>query len=118
MHVIAAEGRSYRASLFERAAGIARKYALKSEDEISQLMNFVQRVEEERISIMDEEDLGEIPDEFLGIIVSYFRYHRVLIDVLTGQSMLTLPKCIRHVTPYLLLGCGPRTEPGELGAKN
>lgn len=66
VRAVAGEGRSYRKELFERAAGIARKRALKTEDEIEQLRLFVVKVEEMRATIEAEEDLGEIPDEFLG----------------------------------------------------
>lgn len=63
---IAADGRSYRKELFERAAGIARKRSLKSEDEIEKLRLFVVKVEETKATIEAEEDMGDIPDEFLG----------------------------------------------------
>ncbi|KAI0789740.1 ubiquitin elongating factor core-domain-containing protein [Abortiporus biennis] len=62
---VAGDGRSYKKELFERAAGIARKRMLKSEDEIEKLRLFVVKVEETKATIEAEEDLGEIPDEFL-----------------------------------------------------
>lgn len=63
---VAADGRSYKKQLFERAAGIARKRSLKTEDEIEKLRLFVLKVEETRATMEAEEDLGDIPDEFLG----------------------------------------------------
>lgn len=63
---VAADGRSYRKELFERAAGIARKRVLKSEEEIEKLRLFVVKVEETKATLQAEEDMGEIPDEFLG----------------------------------------------------
>ena len=65
---VAVDGRSYRKELFERAAGIARKRSLKSEDEIEKLRLFVVKVEETKATMEAEEDLGEIPDEFLGVL--------------------------------------------------
>jgi len=62
---VAADGRSYRKELFERAAGIARKRVLKSEDEIEKLRLFVVKVEETKATMEAEEDMGEIPDEYL-----------------------------------------------------
>ncbi|THH28275.1 hypothetical protein EUX98_g5915 [Antrodiella citrinella] len=62
---VAADGRSYRKELFERAAGIARKRVLKSEDEIERLRLFVVKVEETKATMEAEDDMGEIPDEFL-----------------------------------------------------
>ncbi|KAF8579833.1 hypothetical protein K439DRAFT_1522775 [Ramaria rubella] len=65
VRAVAGEGRSYSKELFERAAGIARKRALKTEAEIEQLRLFVVKVEEMKATLEAEDDLGEIPDEFL-----------------------------------------------------
>ncbi|KAI0769012.1 ubiquitin conjugation factor E4 [Trametes elegans] len=62
---VAADERSYRKELFEHAAGIARRKMLKSEDEIEKLGLFVLKVEETKATLQAEEDLGDIPDEFL-----------------------------------------------------
>lgn len=66
VRAVAGEGRSYRKELFERGAGIARKFALKSETEIEQLRLFVVKVEEMKATLAAEEDLEEdIPEHFL-----------------------------------------------------
>ncbi|KAJ7175910.1 ubiquitin elongating factor core-domain-containing protein [Mycena filopes] len=62
---VAADGRSYSQELFERAANTAIRRTLKSEQEVQQLRAFVARVEECRLNMEAEEDLGEVPDEFL-----------------------------------------------------
>ncbi|OCH84192.1 ubiquitin conjugation factor E4 [Obba rivulosa] len=62
---VAADGRSYRKELFERAAAIAQRRSLKSPQEIERLLLFVTKVEETKATLEAEEDLGEIPDEFL-----------------------------------------------------
>ncbi|KAI0823925.1 ubiquitin conjugation factor E4 [Trametes gibbosa] len=62
---VAADERSYRKELFEQAAGIARRKMLKSSDEIEKLALFVLKVEETKATLQAEDDLGEIPDEFL-----------------------------------------------------
>ena len=68
IRAVASDGRSYRKGLFERAAGIARQRGLKSPDEIEKLRVFVEKVEAMRLTLEeDEEDLGDIPDEFLGM---------------------------------------------------
>ena len=67
---VASDERNYRKELFERAAGIARKSAIKSEDEIEKLRLFVVKVEETKATLETEEDLGEIPDDFLGALCS------------------------------------------------
>lgn len=67
VRAVASDGRSYRKELFERAAAIARNRSLKTEDEIQKLREFVERVESMKLTLEAEEDLGEIPDEFLGL---------------------------------------------------
>jgi len=62
---LAREGRSYRQALFDRAAGIAKKRALKTDAEIEQLRLFVEHVEHQRLTIEREEEAGDVPDEFL-----------------------------------------------------
>jgi ubiquitin conjugation factor E4 B len=70
---VAADGRSYSKGLFDRAAGIAIRAALKTEAEINALRLFVDKVEECK-AVMDAEDddLGDAPDEFLGM--SFYAY--------------------------------------------
>jgi ubiquitin conjugation factor E4 B len=63
---VARDGRSYKPANFEKAAEILRKWSLKSPEEMrrwSQLQKKV--VEAKAIDEQAEEDLGEIPDDFL-----------------------------------------------------
>ncbi|KAI0755049.1 ubiquitin elongating factor core-domain-containing protein [Daedaleopsis nitida] len=62
---VAADGRSYRKELFEQAANILKRINAKSPDEIERLRLFVVKVEETKATLEAEEDLGEIPDEFM-----------------------------------------------------
>lgn len=62
---VAGDGRSYSKELFENAGEIALKRNLKTEVEIEKLTAFAGRVEEAKASLEAEEDLGEVPDEFL-----------------------------------------------------
>jgi ubiquitin conjugation factor E4 B len=65
---VAGDGRSYSKELFDKAADVALRRSLKSETEIEQLRLFVAKVEESKANMeADDEDLGEIPDEFLGM---------------------------------------------------
>lgn len=68
VRAVAGEGRSYKKSLFERAAAIATKRSLKSSTEVEQLMLFVTKVEETKLLIEAEEDWGDVPDDFLGAV--------------------------------------------------
>jgi ubiquitin conjugation factor E4 B len=63
---VAGDGRSYRKELFDRAIGIAAKKAFKTNDELEKLRLFVKRVEAVKASLEAEEDLGDVPEEFLG----------------------------------------------------
>jgi len=66
IRAVAGDGRSYRKELFEHAAAICSRNNLKSPTEIEQLRLFVAKAEEAKVTLEAEEDLGEIPDEFLG----------------------------------------------------
>ena len=65
---VAGEGRSYRKELFQRAAGIARRKLLLTETDIEKLRLFIIKVEHAKANSKAEDDLGEIPDEFLGTL--------------------------------------------------
>lgn len=66
INAVANDGRSYRASLFTRAIDILTKKHLKSPTEIDALKKFVNNTEKARNETeAGEEELGDIPDEFL-----------------------------------------------------
>ncbi|KAI0712081.1 ubiquitin elongating factor core-domain-containing protein [Earliella scabrosa] len=92
---VAADGRSYRKELFEQAADILRRTSMKSPDEIEKLRLFVVKVEETKATLEAEEDLGEIPDEFLDpLMYTLMRdpvtlpASRVIVDRSTIKSHL------------------------------
>ena len=64
---IARDGRSYRREIFSKAASIAQRHMLKSPPDIDKLASLVERVERIKQADADEEeDLGDVPDEYLG----------------------------------------------------
>ncbi|THV00828.1 hypothetical protein K435DRAFT_963795 [Dendrothele bispora CBS 962.96] len=65
VRAIANDGRSYSKELFEAAERIAIKRGLKTEAELEKLRMLTAMVEEAKLVIEAEEDLGEVPDEFL-----------------------------------------------------
>jgi len=69
VRAVAEDGRSYKKELFDGTVDILKKRALKTDDEIAKLLAFVQKVEILKATL-EEEDLGEIPDEFLGTSIS------------------------------------------------
>jgi len=76
---MARDERSYRRSIFEKAASIAERHMLKSPPELEQLMALVARVDAvQAADLAEEEDLGEIPDDFTGACASSFAVRPVL----------------------------------------
>lgn len=65
VNAVARDGRSYSRELFDKAADVVVLRGLKTGAEIQQLRLFVEKVEEAKANMMEEdEDLGDIPDEF------------------------------------------------------
>jgi len=62
---VARDGRSYDRALFQRTANIARKAALKNEDELATFLAFADRVEKIKLEDEADDEAGEVPDEFL-----------------------------------------------------
>lgn len=63
---VARDGRSYKPANFEKAADILRKWALKSPEELRRWGHLQKKVKEAKeVDEQAEEDLGEMPDEFL-----------------------------------------------------
>ncbi|KAG2129448.1 ubiquitin elongating factor core-domain-containing protein [Suillus clintonianus] len=95
VRAVANDGRSYTKELFESAMDTARRVPLKTEAEIGVVSSFVSKVEEMKATIEAEEDLGEIPEEFLdSLMFTIMRdpvtlpSSRVVIDRSTIKSHL------------------------------
>ena len=88
IQAVAGDGRSYTKELFKSAVDITVLRKLKSPNEIIQLQAFADKVEAAKASLEAEEDLGELPDEFLGM-VSFFFHFILLIYVLTFFILTT-----------------------------
>ena len=64
---VARDGRSYKPANFEKATIVLRRYALKSNEELAEWTRLgVKFKKAKELDDQAEEDLGEIPDEFLG----------------------------------------------------
>jgi ubiquitin conjugation factor E4 B len=84
IQAVAGDGRSYSKELFKSAVEIGRGRGIKSETEIVQLQAFAYKVEKAKEALVAEEDLGELPDEFLGMELFFLRLsHDVLIFLLS-----------------------------------
>ena len=68
---MARDGRSYSREIFSKAASIAQRHMLKSPVDIDALAQLVDRVEKIKAQeAMEEEDLGEVPDDFLDPLLA------------------------------------------------
>ncbi|TKA55862.1 hypothetical protein B0A49_10202 [Cryomyces minteri] len=88
-HAIARDGRSYRPGNFVKAAEIMRKYGLKSKEELQawiRLGTSIQEIKEEEEQA--EEDLGEIPDEFLDPLMATLMEDPVILP----KSRITIDR--------------------------
>ena len=65
---VARDGRSYKPATFEKTTLILRKWTLKSPEAIRAWTNLLQKFKKAKeVDEQAEEDLGDIPEEFLGI---------------------------------------------------
>ncbi|KAK1229888.1 Ubiquitin conjugation factor E4 [Marasmius sp. AFHP31] len=79
VRAVAGDGRSYSKEIFESAEKIALKRTLKTDRELEKLRTFVTMVEEAKATLEAEEDLGEIPDEFLDPLMATVMRDPVLL---------------------------------------
>ncbi|KAJ4482100.1 ubiquitin conjugation factor E4 [Lentinula aciculospora] len=116
---IAGDGRSYSQGLFEQAEKIMIRRAIKSETDLEKWRLLITKVEEAKEILEAEEDLGEIPDEFLDpLMFSIMRdpvilpTSRTTIDRATIRSHLLsdttdpfnrMPLAIEDVVPNIEL---------------
>jgi ubiquitin conjugation factor E4 B len=72
---VSKDTRSYKKEYFSKAASILLRHGLKHQDDITKLERFVNRVE---VAIQEgqeeEEELGNVPDEFLGQYLGMLSY--------------------------------------------
>ena len=86
---IARDGRSYKPGNFQKAAEILNRWGLKSPDEMASWERLQKKVKKAKeIDEQEEEDLGEVPDEFLGM--SFYALRIAFLFVPPFGSMLLL----------------------------
>lgn len=91
VEAVARDGRSYRKEYFSKAASILQKHGLKSIDDIRALEKFVNRVELAiQSGVEEEEELGEVPDEFLGRLFNAFVGEMLILIIVLDPIFFTL----------------------------
>ncbi|CAG8708529.1 9385_t:CDS:10, partial [Acaulospora morrowiae] len=97
VQAVARDGRSYSKNHFSRAAGILLNRGLKSDKDVAELEKFVNEVEEFiKAQAAGEEELGEIPDEFLDPLM----YSIMEDPVILPESRVTIDRST--ITTHLL----------------
>ena len=72
VYAVARDGRSYKPSNFEKAEAIMKRFVLKSPEELAAWRSLGEKFKKAKeADDQAEEDLGEIPDEFLGKALWY-----------------------------------------------
>ncbi|CAG8448174.1 2139_t:CDS:10, partial [Ambispora gerdemannii] len=80
IQAVARDGRSYRKELFSKAAAIMLKHSRKDEVDIKKLEMFVNRVEETvKLDAESEEELKDVPDEFLDPLMCHLMEDPVIL---------------------------------------
>ncbi|KAG0144275.1 hypothetical protein CROQUDRAFT_660243 [Cronartium quercuum f. sp. fusiforme G11] len=92
---IAQDGRSYTKELFERVDWVARKASLKTEAELAKLKTLVEAVEElKQLEADEEEELGDIPDEFLDPVMATLMKDPVILP--TSKTTVDMSTIKQH----------------------
>ncbi|MCO5590625.1 hypothetical protein L7F22_044596 [Adiantum nelumboides] len=96
VQAIARDGRSYRKEIFEKACRIAQKHMLKGSPELDVLMGMVGQVEEfKTMEEEEEEDLGDVPDEFLDPLMATIMLHPVVLP--SSKAVVDLSTIKSHL---------------------
>jgi ubiquitin conjugation factor E4 B len=93
---IAADGRSYRPEVLERAAQIAEKRGLLTPAESARFRGLADLVETcAKEQVAEEEELGEVPEEFLDPILATIMQDPVLLP--SSRKIVDRSTIVRHL---------------------
>jgi ubiquitin conjugation factor E4 B len=93
---IAGDGRSYRKETFEKAVRISGKFMLFGGPELDVITNLVEEVEKVKLlEAEEEEELGEVPDEYLDPLMATLMTEPVLLP--SSKAILDLSTIKSHL---------------------
>lgn len=93
---IAADQRSYRRSSFDKARSLCARFGLKAPDEIDSLLALADAVDKKVAEAAEEdEDLGEIPDEYADPLMATVMRNPVRLP--TSGAVLDLSTIKAHL---------------------
>jgi ubiquitin conjugation factor E4 B len=82
VEAVARDGRSYKPSTFDAASRILTRFGIRSPEELNAFEKLKVRFQKAKeIDDQDEEDLGEIPDEFLDPIMATLMKDPVILPL-------------------------------------
>lgn len=82
VEAVARDGRSYKPANFANATRILTRYGLRSAEDISKWETLINRFKiAKELDDQDEEDLGEVPDEFLDPIMATLMKDPVILPM-------------------------------------
>lgn len=90
------DGRSYKKENFDRTCSILQKFSMRSSQDIEQLVDFVAKVEKRKTEYQqDEDDLGEVPDEYLDPLIGELMRDPVMLP--TSKTIIDRGTIKRHL---------------------
>ncbi|EFA77001.1 U box domain-containing protein [Heterostelium album PN500] len=90
------DGRSFKVSMFATADKIMRRERLKNDDEMDKFSKLIERFEQAaREEEQEEEDLGEIPDQYLDPILSTLMRDPVTLP--SSKTIVDRQTIVRHL---------------------
>ncbi|EWC45716.1 hypothetical protein DRE_05053 [Drechslerella stenobrocha 248] len=96
VRAIATDGRSYSPELFARAYRILAKFGLKSPEELQSLKNLSDAIADaKRATEQGEEELGDLPDEFLDPLLFTLMENPVILP--TSKTTVDLSTIKAHL---------------------
>ncbi|KAJ3028979.1 UNVERIFIED_CONTAM: hypothetical protein HDU68_000419 [Siphonaria sp. JEL0065] len=91
VNAVAKDERSYKKDIFTRASEILSRHGLLNSRDLEALRAFVGKVEEViRNTMVEDEELGDIPDEYLGEIAGLWFWSAEIVHVFLDPLMATL----------------------------
>lgn len=107
---VARDGRSYKPEVFEKATVIVKRWSLKPSEAIAAWLAFGEKVKKAKeIDDQVEEDLGEIPNDFLGVL----KLDRALAQAIEHKLMIILADPLMYdlmKDPVILPGSKTRID--------
>jgi len=96
IEAVASDGRSYSKELFDIAADVVLRRNIKTQAEVNALRMFVKKVEERKATMeAEDEDMGDVPEEFLDPLLATLMRNPVLLP--SSKTIIDLSTIKSHL---------------------